>query len=476
MNTPTTHGQAAGASASEFGAARRTARRDAASSAPKSLASIVAGAGARPSNPREAGSLIYNADEAGNPVSTNTDPNETESRNTKAPLGQEVRVLVVDDDPEDVLIVERLLRHGGRGRYIVTSTSDTAAAGEIVCNGEVDIALVDLYLGGDSGAELIAGLGGREAPVPMIMLTTYAGEKSDDIALACGATDYVDKSSLNEAVLQRSIRYALHNHRIERQLREREFEARRARDEALVANRAKSDFLSHMSHELRTPLNAIIGFAELLLSEAVEPLGERGRGYVSDVRSSGEHLLGIINSLLDITKIEAGTFHLDESDFSVRDLILESVRLVEGSAHFDSPGIDVSVEPANLALRADRRCMRQVMVNLLANAAKFTPTDRKIHASARLTSEGGITLAVADEGEGIHRDDLETVLQPFGQVGNLGQKQNGVGLGLPLAVRLTAQHDGELRLESELGVGTSVYITLPPERVRKAEPEAKLSA
>ncbi|HEX7776861.1 MAG TPA: MHYT domain-containing protein [Parvibaculum sp.] len=235
---------------------------------------------------------------------------------------------------------------------------------------------------------------------------------------------------------------------------------------ASASNQAKSQFLATMSHELRTPLNAIIGFSEILASELFGPLGSnRYREYAKDVRDSGRHLLNLINDILDFSRSDAGQMHLDEEQMSLTRVIDEAVRMIRQQAIDANIAIECEIEPALPLVRADSRRVRQVLLNLLSNATKFTPEGGRICIGAS-AADGVVMVKVADNGIGIAPDDLPKALEQFGQIDSaLSRKYEGAGLGLPLSQRLMELHGGTLTLESTVGVGTAVTIAFPPDRV-----------
>ena len=237
---------------------------------------------------------------------------------------------------------------------------------------------------------------------------------------------------------------------------------RRARDAAEAANLAKSTFLAGMSHELRTPLNAVIGFSEMLTTEIFGPLGsERYLGYARDIHGSGIHLLALINDILDLSRIDAGEGKLDEEDLDLSAVISQSLRFVARQAEAGGLVLDSSCESGLPLVRADQRRLKQTLINLLANAVKFTPPKGRITVRA-YRCETGIAIAVADTGIGIAAADIPRALERFGQVDStLARKYEGAGLGLPLAKQFMELHGGTLSLESTLNAGTTVTVTLP---------------
>jgi PAS domain S-box-containing protein len=239
-----------------------------------------------------------------------------------------------------------------------------------------------------------------------------------------------------------------------------------ARDQADRANRAKSEFLARVSHELRTPLNAILGFSEIMRSEALGPLGGRYREFAQDIYDSGQHLLAIINDILDLTRVEAGRFELHEEVIEVAELLDTVRRLVAGRAEAAGLRLAVEMDVGLPALRGDKRVLKQVLLNLLSNAVKFTPVGGGVRVAADREPEGGIAIVVQDDGIGIAPADIPKVLEPFGQVDSaLARRHAGAGLGLPISRALVELHGGRFALESMPGRGTRVTVRLPPDRV-----------
>jgi signal transduction histidine kinase len=238
---------------------------------------------------------------------------------------------------------------------------------------------------------------------------------------------------------------------------------------AEAANRAKSEFLANMSHELRTPLNAIIGFSEVLKSQVFGPLSERYQSYAGDIFSSGSHLLGLINEILDLSKLEAGQFELHEAEMDLTVVINASIRIVEPQAEKGHVRLSARVEEGLPPLRADERRIRQVLINLLSNAVKFTPEGGRVRISC-LRHGAGVGISIADTGIGMAQDDIPKALEPFGQIDSkLARKYEGTGLGLPLAKHLVELHGGTLGIESRVNAGTTVTILFPPVRMTGGE-------
>jgi two-component system, cell cycle sensor histidine kinase PleC len=244
-------------------------------------------------------------------------------------------------------------------------------------------------------------------------------------------------------------------------------------ERAEAANRAKSEFLANMSHELRTPLNAIIGFSELMEQGLFGPLGSsRYEEYAADINGSGKYLLGVINDILDMSKIEAGQFSMDREEIDLCPLIKETVRVISLQAAEKSITVETRIADS-MRLYADRRAIKQIAINLLSNAVKFTGQGGHISVRARNTS-GALVLTIEDNGCGIPKEALSKLGRPFEQVQNQFSKNHaGSGLGLAISRSLAELQGGALKIRSTEGVGTIVSVRIP---VKKAAPAVKAAA
>jgi two-component system cell cycle sensor histidine kinase PleC len=245
-----------------------------------------------------------------------------------------------------------------------------------------------------------------------------------------------------------------------------------ARRRAETANVAKSRFLATMSHELRTPLNAILGFSEVMKNEVFgQHANQTYRDYAGDIYTSGEHLLNLINELLDLSRIEAGRYELNEEALDLVHVVDDCRHLLKLRAQNRGITIAELYEPGMPLLWADERAIRQITLNLVSNAIKFTPQGGEIRLTVGWTDDGGQYVSVVDTGPGIPDDEIPVVMSSFGQ-GSLALKtaEQGAGLGLPIVKGLVDLHGGTFVLRSKLREGTEVVVTFPPSRVMDALP------
>jgi signal transduction histidine kinase len=238
-----------------------------------------------------------------------------------------------------------------------------------------------------------------------------------------------------------------------------------AKRQADRASAQKSDFLAKISHEIRTPLNAIIGFAEVMKQEQLGPIGnERYKEYLNDIHVSGQHVMSLINDLLDLSKIEAGRMELAFTSVDLNDIVAGCIAIMQPQANRDHVIMRSHLAPRLPRVVADERSVRQIVLNLLSNASKFTDAGGQVIVSTALTDRGEAVIRVRDTGVGMNDKDIQTALEPFRRVPT-SHPRSGTGLGLPLTKALTEANRANLSIQSKPREGTLVEVTFPPTRV-----------
>ena len=375
-------------------------------------------------------------------------------------------ILIVDDDP----IVRSLMRDALEDEGFSVVEAEDGVEACRVCEERLPVLLVvDVVMPQMDGFELCRELRNRPATkdVPILIATGLDDLHSVAKAYDAGATDFIAKP-LNWLILNHRIRYMLRAARAFNELRQNQERLRTAKEEAEAANRAKSEFLTNMSHELRTPLNAIIGFSSMMNGQLAGPLGTEYLEYTKIIVESGTHLLAIINDILDVARAESGRLKLSEEEVDIADIVSLSAGMIRTLA--EKAEVECSFEVADdLPLFwGDPTKMRQILINLLTNAIKFTPAGGEVRLTAKQEQNGAINFLIKDTGIGIPADKMAIALAPFGQVdSSLARRYDGVGLGLPLTKRLLELHNGTLEIISEPGRGTEVTALLPPARSRQ---------
>jgi signal transduction histidine kinase len=369
-------------------------------------------------------------------------------------------LLVVDDDEILRSVMRTTLEQDG---FTIAEAADGEAAFAMCSEGFPDLVIADVVMPHMDGFELCQALR-RQAPtahLPILMATGLDDAPSIARAYECGATDFISKP-ISWLILSHRVRYMLRAARAFAELRANQSVLLAAKQAAEAANRAKTRFIANMSHELRTPLNAIIGFSSLMRDETLGPMPPSYRDYPGLVIESGEHLLAIINTVLEIARAETSEVALERSAVDVAAVVRFSARQVDEMARKGDIALSVELAPELPPLYANTAQLRQVLINLLSNGIKFTPAGGRVALTVTPDRDGGVAFVVQDTGIGIKPEDLALALTPFGQIGaGLARQHDGVGLGLPLSKRLVELHGGTLEIDSTPGQGTAVTVRLP---------------
>jgi signal transduction histidine kinase len=373
-------------------------------------------------------------------------------------------ILIADDDDIVREIMRAELEADG---FRVVEAVDGVDACQKCWSQLPDLVIADVVMPRMDGFALCRELRANPASqfVPILQATGLDDVDSIERAYQAGATDFIGKP-LHWTMLKHRVRYMLRSARAFDELRRNQEILVAARDAAESASRAKSEFLANMSHELRTPLNAIIGFSTIMREGVFGTLPDKYAEYIGMVCDSGTHLLAVINDILDLAKAESNNLELREEAVDIARVVALSSTIVREMA--DKAGVNYRVAMAEVLphVRADSGKLRQILINLLGNAVKFTPSGGNVTLSAEPGPDGGLQFRITDTGIGIPPDKMEVAMSPFGQVDSrLARRFEGTGLGLPLTKRLVEMHGGTFHLASEPGKGTVVTVRLPGARV-----------
>lgn len=365
---------------------------------------------------------------------------------------QNVKVLMIDDDEDDFLLVRDLLADINP-TCVLEWASSYEAGQKLLLEDRHDLCLMDYKLGARDGIELLKFANEVAFSGPIILLTGMHQPEVDRQALYAGAADYLVKSTLSAEQLARSSRYALARREVERE--------RVERLKAEAENRSKSEFLAHLSHELRTPLSAILGFTELLLNKSTD---SENSAHLRIVHRNGKHLLGLLNDILDLSKIEAGKLEFEIQPVSLSAFITDIYFLMQGAAVDKNLKLRVEApDPLPVTLYTDPMRLRQILLNLMGNAIKFT-LEGGVLLKIDLIGDDHhkkIQFCVKDSGVGICEETLNVIFEPFVQSKNVKLPFiEGTGLGLTISKQLVEGLGGQIQVNSEVGKGSEFSFTL----------------
>lgn len=376
-----------------------------------------------------------------------------------------MKILIVEDSAAEAFLLETLFRSSAGFTGELVHVTDMEDARTHLETGGFDIAFIDHYLGTDTGTTLIRGAGGRQCQTPMVLMSGLGSADVEAEALAAGAMDYIDKSLLSAGLLDRTVKFALKNHEQTLQARANELYHREMALEAGVSNDEKSNFLANMSHELRTPLNAIIGFAEDIQSQKFGEIrgagAERYAAHADDIHHISQHVLKLIDDLLDIARVEAGKFEIDLQETSLDDVIDDVVVMTLMQASEKDIGLEFDVPDGLPSFSADPRLLAQVLINLVSNAIKFTRVGGRIDVRAAL-EERNLVMTVQDNGSGISQADIERLNAPYFQsIRQDSEREVGTRLGLSVSKSIMETHLGGISIRNGHEGGTTVKVWLP---------------
>lgn len=368
---------------------------------------------------------------------------------------QNVKLLIIDDDEDDFFLVKDLL--ADITQTCILDWASTYEAGQkLLQEDRHDLCLMDYKLGARDGIELLKFAHEVGFSGPIILLTGMNQIEVDRQALQAGAVDYLVKSKLSAEQLARAIRYALARCEVEREQVERL--------KAEAENRSKSEFLAHLSHELRTPLSAILGFTELLLNKSSDP---ESSSHLRIVHRNGKHLLGLLNDILDLSKIEAGKLELEKQPVSLSVFLTDIYFLMQGAAVDKNLRLRIAASnPLPVTVYTDPMRLRQILLNLMGNAIKFTHAGEVLLKIdwADEEQKNKIRFAVKDSGIGICEETLNVIFEPFVQSKNAQRHPRaGTGLGLTISKQLVERLGGNIHVSSVVGEGSEFSFTLPLE-------------
>lgn len=371
------------------------------------------------------------------------------------------KLLLIEDDIVDQMAFERYVKKEGLP-YEYSIAGSVLEAKEILASASFDIIVTDFNLGDGNAFDLLE----LNIDCPVVMVTGEGDEDTAKEAYKKGINGFIVKTTQGSHLkyLPVEVENAINHAETKKELI-------KAKEVAEAATRAKSDFLANMSHELRTPLNAIIGFSDMIRMGLSGDVSEKQAEFIEDIYSSGEHLLSLINDILDLSKIESGNMDIQYSRVNLEELIKRSILFFKEKVLNNDLKLSIQIDLQVDSLEVDERLIKQVIVNLISNAVKFTPQGGSIIVGTKKVedesnSDDMIEIYVKDTGIGIKEEDKHLLFEPFKQIESVyTKKYEGTGLGLALCKDIVELHGGNLKVSSEWGEGSCFSFVIPKKRV-----------
>lgn len=374
---------------------------------------------------------------------------------------KQMKVLIVDDNKDNVELIRQILEN----EYTIITAYDGAECVEKATSQLPGLILLDVNMPVMDGYETMQQLQQDEvtSDIPVIFASAYYTDPSMITkGLEQGAFDYLTKP-INEDILLAKVHVVERINKAEDEIRQQKNELQRVNEELKSADKLKSIFLASMSHELRTPLNSIIGFTGLMLMQVAGKINDAQEEQLIRVKRNATHLLELINDVLDISKIEAGKVELSITEFDVVELVTEIVQNIAAEVQIKRLDVEVSLPEEATNIKNDSRRIRQILMNFMSNALKFTKRG-SISIDLKRESSQQIVISVKDSGIGIEESDITKLFEPFQQISSdLTNTYKGTGLGLYLCKKLSFLVKGDIQVKSELGVGSQFILVLPTE-------------